>query len=57
MKFNVDVILRHFYEKNDKRKIQIEEVKIKESDERILIEITLDIKLSFKTHVQSLLTK
>ena len=43
-----------FGEKSKKMKIHIGGAVIEESDEETLLGITLDTKLSFKSHVQSL---
>ena len=46
-----------FDEKDDKVKLQIGEAVIEESDEAKLLGTTVDTKLSFKSHVQSLYKK
>ena len=46
-----------FGEKNNKVRLHTGEAVIEESDKETLIGITLDRKLSFKTHVQSLFKK
>ena len=52
MKLNVNKChLMIFGEKTEIEKIHVGEAVIEESDEEILLEITLDTKLSFKTHV------
>ena len=58
MKLNVDKChLMIFGEKSKKMKIHFGEAVIDESDEETLLGITLDTKLSFKSHVQSLCRK
>ena len=58
MKLNVDKChLMIFGEKSKKMKIHFGEAVIEESDEETLLGITLDTKLSFKSHVQSLCRK
>ena len=58
MKLNVDKChLMIFGEKRRKVKIHIAEAVIEESDEETLLGITLDTKISFKSHVQSLCKK
>ena len=58
MQLNVDKChLMIFGEKSKKMKIHFGEAVIEESDEETLLGITLDTKLSFKSHVQSLCRK
>ena len=58
MKLNVDKChLMIFGEKSKKMKIHFGEAVIEESDEETLLGTTLDTKLSFKSHVQSLCRK
>ena len=53
MKLNVDKChLKTFCEKDVKMELRIREALIEESDEVTLLGITLDTRLSFKTHVQ-----